>query len=347
MVGRDVNNLKPDEGLIRLRVGRGCQGAAHVRRDAWQRKREKRGHMHAAGAKGGAVISETQKLVDSVNEYKANVDETQARLQRLQALLSRFEDKRAESKKAEVALAAAARSVSRAVKPCHFLSTLNADAIRKVMHFLDGKILFALAQTCTSMVQAQDDMELWSSKVCSEAGQEIQTTFDCAKEAKQMYLSMSSRWHFTIETFGWLAKMGYPCDIAGTRNGVPLHFKVLEAIRIAIHLTSRQLLVPARVRELSDVSLPALFSLIQSSNHTMQEVALALAANLMVSITRGRSAITRHGALPPLRTLLASNCLGLKKQGECFTSRNKCPRFSPAPARTHAIQHTIRYPRCS
>ena len=181
------------------------------------------------------------------------------------------------------------------------------------MHFVDGKALFMLARTCTAVAQAQDDLELWASKAQAETSQDP-SIFRSAKEAKQLYRAMASDWASIAETFRWLARMGYPQDISGTKNGIPLRLRVLATLKIAIRLTSRRLLSAEKLRELSDAALVCLFSLMQSSCHNMQELALALAANLMHKNEYGRSVILRHGALHFIRDQTKSHCLGLKKQ---------------------------------
>ena len=267
------------------------------------------------GGQDSSAVQATQKLVDTVNEFNANVSETQARLLRLRAMLSRFDDKRAESNSAEAAATWAARSrKARLVeKPCHFLDILNTDAIRRLLHFVDGKSLFACVSTCRALVQAQEDAGLWATKAMAETGDEAHY-FDSAREAKRMYRNLASDWYSIVETFKWLARMGHPSDISGTRNGIPLHVRVLDSIRVALRLTSRQLLPPARTRQLADASLVSLFALMQSANATQQELATALAANLMKRDEYGRSVLVRQGALQHMKVLLKSHCIGLKKQ---------------------------------
>ena len=266
------------------------------------------------GGQDSSAVQATQKLVDTVNEFNANVSETQARLLRLRAMLSRFDEKRAESNSTEAAAISAARSRSARLvkKPCHFLDILNTDAIRRLLHFVDGKSLFACVSTCRALVQAQEDAGLWATKAMAETGDEAH--FNSAREAKRIYRNLASDWYSIVETFKWLARMGHPSDISGTRNGIPLHIRVLDSIRVALRLTSRQLLPPARTRQLADASLVSLFALMQSANATQQELATALAANLMKRDEYGRSVLVRQGALQHMKVLLKSHCIGLKKQ---------------------------------
>ena len=196
---------------------------------------------------------------------------------------------------------------------CYFLEILNSDAMRKMMHFIHGKHLFMLARTCTAVAEAQDDLELWASKAQAETSQDP-SIFRSAKEVKQLYRAMSSDWCSITETFKWLGRMGYPSDVSGTKNGIPLRCRVLDTLKIAIRLTSRRLLNAERVRELSDAALVCLFSLMQASCPNLQELALALGANLMHQNEYGRSVILRHGALHLIRDQIKSHCLGLKKQ---------------------------------
>jgi hypothetical protein len=53
---------------------------------------------------GGGAIGQTRKLVDTINEYKQNAANMQARLKNMQAMLARFADKEKESKKADHAV---------------------------------------------------------------------------------------------------------------------------------------------------------------------------------------------------------------------------------------------------
>jgi hypothetical protein len=58
------------------------------------------GHCDStAMEQGGGAIGQTKKLVDTINEYKQNAANMQARLKNMQAMLARFADKEKESKK--------------------------------------------------------------------------------------------------------------------------------------------------------------------------------------------------------------------------------------------------------
>jgi len=201
-----------------------------------------------------------------VNEYKSRTSDLNARLANLQAMLSRFADKEKESKqndKDQAAPKKVAAAVARPIKPCHLLIILNIDSIRKILHFVHARSLFALVQTCRTMVDAQDDMDTWTTKALAVSGHESCTHFRTPKEAKRLYRAMANDWHSIMETFKWLARMGFPSDIAGTKNGRPLRLRVLETLKVAIRMTARRLLPPLRLLQLSEAALGALFSLMQ------------------------------------------------------------------------------------
>ena len=265
------------------------------------------------GMAPAAVIGQSKLLVDTVNEYKSKTSDLNDRLANLKALLSRFAAKEAESKKTETVIKASVRA-QRIVKPCHLLQILNVDSIRKILRFIDGRSLFAMSQTCKTVVEAQDDLDLWASKALSEAGDASPNVFRNASDAKRLYRAVASDWHSMMSTFKWLARMGYPSDVSGTRNGVPLRLRVIDTLKTAIRVTSRRLLRQERLHELSEAALVCLFSLIQAQNENTQELALSLAANLMDRNENGRAAILRHGALHQVRDHVKSHCLGLKKQ---------------------------------
>lgn len=260
-----------------------------------------------------AVITQTKQLVDTVNEYKSKTNDLNGRLANLNALLARFAAKEKESKQSETVIKEAART-QKYVKPCHLLQILNVDALRKILHFVSGRGLFAFAQTCKTLVEAQDDFDLWASKALSEAGEESPIVFRDAKDAKRLYRAVAADWHSMMATFKWLARMGCPSDVSGTRNGIPLRLRVIETLKTAIRMTARRLLRKERLHELSEAALVCLFSLMQAQSENMQELALALAANLMDSNENGRALILRHGALHQVRDHVKSHCLGLKKQ---------------------------------
>lgn len=259
------------------------------------------------------VITQSKQLVDTVNEYKSKTSDLNDRLANLDALLARFAAKEKESKSTESVIKDAVRT-QKLLKPCHLLDILNVDAIRKILNFVDGRSLFAFSQTCKVVVEAQDDFDLWVSKALSEAGEESRIEFRSTQDAKKMYRAIASDWYSMMATFKWLARMGYPSDVSGTRNGIPLRQRVIDTLRTAIRVTSRRLLRPERMHQLSEAALVSLFSLMQAQSENMQELALALAANLMDRNENGRALILRHGALHQVRDHIKSHCLGLKKQ---------------------------------
>ena len=214
------------------------------------------------------------------------------------------------------------------------------------MHFVDGKALFMLARTCTAVAGRR--RTTWSCGRPRPRPRRRRTPsiFRSAKEAKQLYRAMASDWASIAprHSAGWRGWV-YPQDISGTKNGIPLRLRVLATLKIAIRLTSRRLLSAEKLRELSDAALVCLFSLMQSSCHNMQELALALAANLMHKNEYGPVGNpATNGALHFIRDQTKSHCLGSEEAS--VTTACQCPRRAPAPRprrmlrARHCFSHT-------
>ena len=232
-------------------------------------------------------------------------------------------------------------------KPC-FFSELPGDAVRKVISVLPAQQIFLCIQAARLFCAAQDDLGFWTCLLRSEFDSAVVPGVETdVISLKRTYRERARLWSTAVETYEWLMRIGYPCDVSGTRNGIPLRQTVLDGLSATLTLAGPGLPKPRR-HHLRAIALPCLGSLIQSASSAVRERATSALASLARQGQHGAPFLVRRGLQRPLRDMLFDNCLGHQKQAArllvnalihpsrrvlrpCFHAELRSPRRGAAP----------------
>jgi len=188
--------------------------------------------------------------------------------------------------------------------------------LRKLAAVLPGRKLLQFACVSRGCNDAAIDLDVWKRKIISELPVEVEQRDlpSSGRAARRLFQQWLRQFHQVLATFEWLASVGYPCDISGTKGGVPLERRVTSALENTVSLTKSGRLKADALVVLREHGLRAMLALVQSAKQNMQERAACAMANLLASDDAGRAFVQKFRALEPVRAMLSGHHLGLQKQ---------------------------------
>ena len=213
-----------------------------------------------------------------------------------------------------ISVSSTQQSKTKKMKGQCLINEVPVDAIRKILGALPAPAMFLCFQTARIFCCAQDDTGFWTNLLKAEFDSSFVLNETAGTFAlKRTYRERARLWISAVELYEWLVRIGYPCDVSGTRNGIPLRQTVLSGLAATLTLTAAGLSQPRRHR-LRDIALPCLASLVQSSSSSVRERAASALASLARQGEHGAAFLVRRGLLRPLRAMLFDSCLGHQKQ---------------------------------